>query len=76
MLTLSYWHALITERADLDDIFLLTLVCHFVISCLLFRFMDSDHLFGIFELFLHIKHKDLPAQAYAILARFDYTDLT
>ena len=38
--------------------------------------MDSDHLFGIFKLSLHIKHKDLPAHAYVILARFDDTDLT
>ena len=38
--------------------------------------MDSDHLFGIFKLFLHIKHKDFPAQAYVILARFDCPDLT
>jgi hypothetical protein len=36
----------------------------------LFRFMDSDHLFGIFKLFLSIKRKDLLAQAYVTLAKF------
>ena len=44
--------------------FLLILVCHLVISCLsFFRFMDSDHLFGIFKLFLDIKRKDIFVQA-------------
>jgi hypothetical protein len=38
--------------------------------------MDSDHLFGILKLFLHIKGKDLLAQAYVTIARFDYPDLT
>ena len=37
--------------------------------------MDSDHLFGIFKLFLHIKRKDLLAQAKVSLARFDNPDL-
>ena len=35
--------------------------------------MDSDDLFGIFKLVLHIKSKKLLAQAYATLAKFDNT---
>ena len=35
--------------------------------------MDSDYLFGIFKLVLHIKSKELLAQEYATLARFDNT---
>ena len=35
--------------------------------------MDSDYLFGIFKLILHIKSKELLAQAYANLAKFDNT---
>jgi hypothetical protein len=37
--------------------------------------MDSDYLFGIFKLLLHINSKELLAQAYAMLAKFD-TNLT
>ena len=37
--------------------------------------MASDYLFGIFKLVLHIKSKELLAQAYATLAKFEhYTD--
>ena len=36
-------------------------------------FMDSDYLFGIFKLVLHIKSKELLAQAYATLAKLDNT---
>jgi hypothetical protein len=35
--------------------------------------MASDYLFGIFKLVLHIKSKELLAQAYATLAKFDTT---
>jgi hypothetical protein len=36
---------------------MLIIVCHHVIICLsFFRFMDSDHLFGIFK---HFKHSEL-----------------
>ena len=35
--------------------------------------MDSDYLFGIFKLLLHINSKELLAQAYAMLAKFDTT---
>jgi hypothetical protein len=36
--------------------------CNYL-SVLFLRIMDSDHLFGIFKLFLHIKRKELIAQA-------------
>ena len=35
--------------------------------------MDCDYLFGIFKFVLHIKSKELLAQAYATLAKFDTT---
>jgi hypothetical protein len=35
--------------------------------------MDSDYLFCIFKHLLHIKSKELLAQAYATLAKFDNT---
>jgi hypothetical protein len=35
--------------------------------------MDFDYLYGIFKLVLHIKSKELLAQAYATLAKFDNT---
>jgi hypothetical protein len=35
--------------------------------------MDSEYLFGIFKFVLHIKSKELLAQAYATLAKFDNT---
>jgi hypothetical protein len=35
--------------------------------------VDSDYLFSIFKLFLHIKSEELLAQAYATLAKFDTT---
>jgi hypothetical protein len=38
--------------------------------------MDSDHLFGIFKLFLQIKRNDLLAQTNVTLARFESPDLT
>jgi hypothetical protein len=36
--------------------------------------MDSDHLFGIFKLFLHITRTVLFTQVYVTLAKFDYPD--
>jgi hypothetical protein len=38
--------------------------------------MDSDHLFGSFKLFLQFKRKDLLANTYVTLARFESADLT
>ena len=35
--------------------------------------MDSDYLFGIFKLVVHIKSKELLSQAYATLAKLDNT---
>jgi hypothetical protein len=35
--------------------------------------MDSDYLFGIFKLVVHIKSKERLAQAYATLAKLDNT---
>ena len=35
--------------------------------------MDSDYLFGIFKLVLHIESKELLAQAYATSAKLDNT---
>ena len=35
--------------------------------------MDSDYLFGIFKLVLHIRSRELLAEAYATLAKFDTT---
>jgi hypothetical protein len=35
--------------------------------------MDSAYLFGIFKLVLHIKSKELFAQAWTTLAKFDTT---
>jgi hypothetical protein len=37
--------------------------------------MDSDHLFVIFKLALHIKREEFLAQAEVTLAKFDSPDL-
>ena len=36
--------------------------------------MDSDYLFRIFKLFLHIKSQDIFFHAYVTLAKVDYQD--
>ena len=65
-----------TERSDLGDDFCRSLFVLCPLDILLsvgLRFMDSDYLFGIFKLLLHIKSKELLAQAYVTLAKFDTT---
>jgi hypothetical protein len=65
-----------TERSDLGDDFCRSLFVLCPLDILLsvsLRFMDSDYLFGIFKLLLHINSKELLAQAYAMLAKFDTT---
>ena len=63
-----------TERSDLGDDFCRSLFFLCPLDMLLsvrLRFMDSDYLFFIFKLVLHIKSKELLAQALATLAKFD-----
>jgi hypothetical protein len=65
-----------TESSDLGDDFCRSLLVLCRLNILLFvrlRFLDSDYLFGIFKLVLHIKSKELLAQAYVTLAKFDTT---
>jgi hypothetical protein len=53
---------IITERSDLGDNFCRSLFVLCPLDILLsvrLRFMDSDYLFGIFKLVLHIKSKEL-----------------
>jgi hypothetical protein len=55
-----------TERSDLGDDFCRSLLFLCPLDILLsvrFRLMDSDYLFGIFKLVLHIKSRELLAQA-------------
>jgi len=65
-----------TERADLGD----DLCTPFFVLCLLAilfsvlpRYMNSDFLFVIFKLVFNIKSKELVAQVYVTLAKFDTT---
>jgi hypothetical protein len=65
-----------TERSELGEILCRSLfvLCPLdIVLSVRLPFMDSDYLFGIFKLVLHIKSKELLAQAYATLARFDNT---
>jgi hypothetical protein len=65
-----------TERSELGEIVCRTLfvLCPLdIVLSVRLPFMDSDYLFGIFKLVLHIKSKELLGQAYATLARFDNT---
>jgi hypothetical protein len=55
-----------TERSDLGDDFCRSLFVLCPLDMLLsvrLRFMDYDYLFGIFKFVLHIKSKELLAQA-------------
>ena len=73
---ISDCHASSIERFDLGDDFCRSLFVIFLLAILvsvLFRCVDSDYLFSIFKLFLHIKSEELLAQAYATLAKFDTT---
>jgi hypothetical protein len=65
-----------TERSDLGDDFCRSLFVICPLDILLsvrLRFMDSNYLFGIFKLVLHIKSKELFVQAWTTLAKFDTT---
>jgi hypothetical protein len=65
-----------TEMSDLGDDFCRSLFVLFPLNILLsvrLWFKDSDYLFGIFKLVLHIKSMELLAEAYATLAKFDTT---
>ena len=65
-----------TERSDLGDDFCRSLFVLCPLDILLsvrLRFMDYDYLFGIFKLVLHIKSKELLAQAQATSTKFDTT---
>jgi hypothetical protein len=65
-----------TERSVLGDHFCRSLFVLYPLDILFsvrLRFMDSDYLFDIFKLVLHIKSKELLAEAYAALAKFDTT---
>jgi hypothetical protein len=65
-----------TERSDLGDDFCRSMCVLCPLDILLsvrLRFINSDYLFGIFKLVLHIKSKELFVQAYATLAKFDTT---
>ena len=57
-----------TERSDLGEILCRSLfvLCPLdIVLSVRLPFMDSDYLFGIFKLVLHIKSKELLAQGYA-----------
>ena len=65
-----------TERSDLGDDVCRSLFVLCPLDILLsvrLPFMDSDYLFGIFKLVLHIISKELLALALATLAKFDTT---
>ena len=65
-----------TESSDLGDDFCRSLfvLCRLnIMLSVRLRFLDSDYLFGIFKLVLHIKSKELLAQAYVTLAKVDTT---